>query len=293
MFFGPNCGLFRRPVHISNRDPSRLFETPAKNAGDWRDIRHPKERGRRLSSRPTRKKVTGMTLEKIHDSLWLVEGEIVSFYGFPYPTRSAVARLSSGDLWVWSPVRLGPDLQAELARLGPVRHLVSPNKIHHLYLQDWSAAYPQAQLWGPQSTIKKRADLTFREPLQDIPPPEWGDDIDQAWFRGSIVMDEIVFLHRPSRTAIVADLIEGFGDRFLCDHWSWWRRPLARLDGITAGEPGAPREWRLSFLDRGPARAARDKALGWRCERVLIAHGEWARLDGEAFLARSFDWLGP
>ena len=45
-------------------------------------------------------------LEKIADKLWLTEGEIVSFYGFPYPTRSLIARFGNGNLWVWSPVKL-------------------------------------------------------------------------------------------------------------------------------------------------------------------------------------------
>lgn len=84
-------------------------------------------------------------LEKIHDALWLAEGEIVSWYGFPYPTRSVVACLKSGGLWVWSPIKLVPDLRAELDRLGPVRHLVSPNKFHQLYLQDWNAGYDGQQ----------------------------------------------------------------------------------------------------------------------------------------------------
>lgn len=105
-------------------------------------------------------------------------------------------------------------------------------------------------------------------------------------------MDEIVFFHRPSQTVMVADLIQAFGDRFLRDHWRWWQRPLAALDGISASRPGAPREWRLSFFDRGAARAARDKALRWRCERVIIAHGEWARSDGQSYLARALSWLG-
>lgn len=34
------------------------------------------------------------------------------------------------------------------------------------------------------------------------------DDIDQAVFRGSIAMDEVVFFHRASRTAIFGDLIQ-------------------------------------------------------------------------------------
>jgi hypothetical protein len=231
-------------------------------------------------------------LEIIAEGTWLAEGEIVSFYGFPYPTRSVVVRLTGGDLWVWSPVALNDSLANEIDQLGPVAHIVSPNKIHHLYLQDWKARYPACAIWGPQSTINKRRDLGFHEPLTGTPPPVWQADIDQAWFRGSLAMDEIVFLHRASRTVIVADLIENFTDGFLDENWSWWQRLLARLDGITSAKPGAPREWRLSFIHRGQARQARDKVLGWPCERVVMAHGDWQRADGHAFLARAFAWLG-
>ena len=89
-------------------------------------------------------------LEKVDSALWLVEGEIVSFYGFPYPTRSAIARLADGRLWVWSPVKLDAALRDEVDRLGRVAHLVSPNKLHHLYLAEWKSAYPEAKLWGPE-----------------------------------------------------------------------------------------------------------------------------------------------
>ena len=230
-------------------------------------------------------------LEQVDEALWVGDGENVSFYGIPYPTRSVVARLENGDLWVWSPIKLTANLRAEVDRLGPVRHLVSPNKLHHLYLPEWKTAYPEAALWGPQSTIKKRPDLAFRAALTDSPPHEWLPDIDQAWFRGSFAMDEIVFLHRPSATAIVADLIQTFSDRFLREQWGRWRF-LARLDGLTQDQACAPREWRLSFLNRAPARRARDKVLSWNCQRVIVAHGEWPRANGNAVLARSFRWLG-
>jgi hypothetical protein len=231
-------------------------------------------------------------LQQVHQSLWIAEGEIVRFYGAPYPTRSVIARLANGDLWVWSPVKLSAALSAEVDRLGPVRHLVSPNKLHHLYLPEWKAAYPQSLLWGPQSTIRKCRDLPFQQALEDSPPPEWGGDIDQAWFRGSFAMDEIVFCHRPSATAIVADLIQTFSDHFLRQHWGWWRF-LARLDGLTEDQALPPFEWRLSFINRAPARRARDKMLGWNPARVIVAHGELPQThDGRAFLAKSFRWLG-
>ena len=51
-------------------------------------------------------------LEQVGEELWIAEGEPVSFYGFPYPTRMAVVRLSNGDLWVWSPATLTESLSA-------------------------------------------------------------------------------------------------------------------------------------------------------------------------------------
>ena len=233
-----------------------------------------------------------MGLEEVSDAIWLAEGETVNFYGFPHPTRSVVVRFDNGDLWIWSPIKPSEGLLEEVERLGRVAHLVSPNKIHHLYLQYWKARFPGAHVWGPMSTIKKRRDLEFREPLSDISPLEWQADLDQAWFRGSPAMDEVVFLHRPSRTVIVADLIQNFSHRFLREHWSWWQRPLAKLDGITSDNARAPLVWRLSFINRAPAREARDKVLGWNCERIIMAHGEWQRSNGHVFIARSLDWLG-
>jgi hypothetical protein len=65
------------------------------------------------------------------------------------------------------------------------------------------------------------------------------------------------------------------------------------FDGIAAANPGAPREWRLSFVDRALARAARAKALSWNSDRVIIAHGEWRSSQGHVFLKRALAWLGP
>jgi hypothetical protein len=231
-------------------------------------------------------------LEQIDDSLWLVEGERVSFYGFPYPTRAVIVRLHDHTLWVWSPVGLTRVLREQIDRLGEVAHLVSPNRLHHLHLREWSGAYPSASVWGPASTIRRHPELSFCAPLTDMSPSEWGGDIDQAWFLGSMIMDEVVFLHRPSATVIVADLIEAFGESFLRAHWRWWQRPLARIGGIVSENPGAPLDWRWSFVDLALAQGARAKALSWHCERVIIAHGEWQRSEGSEFLRRGLAWLG-
>lgn len=230
-------------------------------------------------------------LERIAEGIWIAEGEIVDFYGFPYPTRSVIVRLESGDLWIWSPVRLTAELADEIAAIGVPVHLVSPNKIHHLYLQDWKAAYPSALLWGPLSTIKKRDDLHFQAPLTDVPPAEWQGEFSQAWFRGSRFLDEIVFFHRRSGTAILADMSENFTEEFLRKHWSGWKRWIARRWGIVEGKGYAPLELRLSFISRSALRVARDKVLDWNPTRVVMAHGRWQKRDGRKYLENAFKWI--
>lgn len=232
-------------------------------------------------------------LQSIAEKIWIAEGSDVSFHGFPYPTRMVIVRLTDGDLWVWSPIQLNEELRAELAGLGPVCHLVSPNKLHHLFLSRWQECFPQAHLWGPASTVGKRPDLTFERGLTDEPPAAWRRDIDQAWFRGSPLLDEVAFFHRVSSTAIFGDLVQAFSEDYLRTKWKPWQRCLARLSGITALTGArAPLDLRLSFLDRRLARKARAKVLNWHPERVVIAHGEWQRNGGSTFLAQSLSWMG-
>ncbi len=230
-------------------------------------------------------------LVPVGDDCWIVEGGIVDFYSFPYPTRSVVCRMSDGTLWVWSPIALSEDLRREVNELGQVAHLVSPNKIHHLFLGEWKEAYPGARLWGPQSVIDKRQDLTFQPALTDTVPEEWRNDIDTAWFRGSFFIDEMVFFHPASNTAIFADLSENFSEDFLREHWGGWKTRIAKLWRIVEGYGYAPLEMRLSWWRKKPAREALAKVKAWQPERVVMAHGEWQREGGLAFINRAFRWL--
>lgn len=227
-------------------------------------------------------------LQSFGPEIWTCEGPVVDFYGFPYPTRMAIIRLADGSLFVWSPVALDDDLKAEVDALGHVAHLVSPNKIHHLFLGIWRDAYPTAVMHAGPGLSRRRPDLAFTGELGDEPVAAWAEDIDQVHFSGSFVMTEIVFLHRKSRTAIFADLIENFPP----DWFKGWRAVLARLDGIVSPNYGAPREWRATFWRRRNARAALGKILAFAPERVVIAHGEMAHSEGERFIRNAFRWLG-
>ncbi|MCA9694556.1 MAG: DUF4336 domain-containing protein [Nannocystaceae bacterium] len=226
-------------------------------------------------------------LTPVAEDLWIAEGETVRFFGMPFPTRMTVVRLASGALWLHSPIRPSDALCAELDALGEVAHLISPNKIHHLFMGDFAARYPGARLYASPGLAKRREDLRFDATLDDAPEAAWADALDQLVVRGSKVMEEVVFLHRSSRTLIVADLIENFDPKTLGPVF----RVVARLGGVVHPHGGMPRDWRLSFRDRETARACVERILAWGPERIILSHGLCVSEDAGGFLQRSFAWL--
>lgn len=230
---------------------------------------------------------TTRMLEEFAPSLYVADGPIVSFYGFPYPTRMAVSRLSDGSAWVWSPIALTDELVDFMGTFESVRHIVSPNKIHHLFLAEWRDRWPEARMYAPPGLAKRKPELRFDAELGDDPDPAWAADIDQVIFHGSLAMEEVVFFHRESRTAIVCDLIQRHPEAAM----TGWKGMLMRLDSLVGENGSTPREWRASFVRRGKARAARAKVLGWKPDRLLIAHGECAQSGATAIIDRALRWI--
>jgi hypothetical protein len=223
------------------------------------------------------------------EDLWLADGPSVRFLGqFDYPTRMAVARLRSGDLWIWSPIPLTPELAQAVDALGPVRHLVAPNKLHHLYLGEWLKRHPEARLHAAPGLAPRRRDLSFHAELGEAPDPAWGEEIAHVIFRGSFALEEAVFFHRASASALVCDLIQRFDPATL----SGWRGALMRVDGLVGPDGSTPRELRASFWKRGAARAALRTALAWNPKRLVIAHGVLPQENGREALAHGLRWLG-
>ena len=219
--------------------------------------------------------------------LYYVNGPAVSFFGFPYPTRMAIARLSTGKVWVWSPVALTSALTAAVQAIGSVGHIVSPNKLHHLFLSEWKNHWPDARLYAPPGLARRKTQLHFDAELGDHPDASWMTDIDQVTFHGSIFMEEVVFFHRPSRTAIFGDLIQRLPQAMA----TGWKGMLMRIDGLVGPRGSTPRDWRLSFLSREAARAALRKVLEWKPQRLLIAHGECAASGATEIIEAALRWI--
>ena len=238
------------------------------------------------------------TLKPVGEDLWVVDGPIVrmAYFGgsIPFPTRMIVARLTNGDLLLWSPIEPGGGVRAEIDALGPVRHLVSPNKIHYAHIAAWKRLYSEATAWASpgvrERAASQRIDVSFDADLRDEPDPTWREDLDQLVFRGSRFMEEVVFFHRRTRTLVLADLIENFEPEKIGGAY----RLLVRFAGATDPDGKAPIDLRLTFLGgKDAARASFERMLAWEPERVIMAHGRPYDRNGTEELRGAFRWLDP
>ncbi len=199
----------------------------------------------------------------------------------------ALARLADSSLWAWSPIALTDELLRSVQALGTVRHIVSPNRLHHLYLREWALHWPNALIHAPPGLARKRPDLHFDAELGDEPNAAWATDIDQVVFHGSFAMEEVVFFHRASRTAIFGDLIQRFPESAA----NGWKGALMRVAGLVGEHGSTPPDWQATFLRRSPARTARNTVLRWNPDRLLIAHGECMQTGATAVIAAGLAWI--
>ena len=231
------------------------------------------------------------TLKLVDENIWIVDGPNIIFKGIPFPTRMTIIRLTSGDLFVHSPIALNETLRQEIDTLGSVAHLVSPNKIHYWWIGEWGEVYPEATKWAsPGSHLPAEMQgWRFDRDLTNQSDNAWRQDIEQLIVRGSRVLEEVVFFHKSSRTLILADLIENFESHKLN---SPLLRFLMKLAGNLDPDGKLPIDLQLSYWGRHASlRKAVEIMLCWEPEKIILSHGRWYEANGTAELKRAFRWV--
>jgi hypothetical protein len=224
-------------------------------------------------------------LRRLADDLWVAERPFSPLPLLDIGTRMTVIRLPRGGLLLHSPVEADAATRHAVEALGPVRWLACPNRVHHLFAAGWKQAFPAARLLGAPRLAEKRRDLRFDAVLGDVPEPAWEGVLDTIWVRGMPILEEVAFLHRPSRTLLLTDLAfhptqaSRPGLRFWC-HINRVR------DGF-----GPTLMLRLLVRDRATVRASLDRVLAWDFDRVTLTHGEVLESGGREALRRAWAWL--
>lgn len=217
-------------------------------------------------------------VEYVPERLWLAQYP-VRFGGMDLSARTTFVRLRDGRLFVHSPCPITPALREQVDAHGRVGYVVAPGNYHTLHAASWQQAYPDSELWVCPGAERKCRSVDRLHVLTDEPPAAWREELDQVVVHGSRWMREVIFFDRPSRTLIVTDVIENYGDhsqhvprqlRFWWSLFRMWNRPSP-----------AP-EYKFGWRDKSAARASLTRVLAWDFERIVLAHGELIERDAHA-----------
>ncbi len=201
-------------------------------------------------------------------------------------TRMTVLRRPDGRLWVHSPILPTPALCRALDALGEVRQVVAPNRSHHLFFQPFLQAYPQARGYIAPGLAAKRPDLAGHADVVAAAAEVCGVELRAVFVEGLPVLNETVWLHEPSRTLIVTDLLFCFGaDAPALTSW------VARALGVR-GRLGMSRTMRWMVRDRAALRRSVEGIQALAPQRVVVAHDQVVDDDVPGRLQRAFAWLG-
>lgn len=225
-------------------------------------------------------------LVALADGVWTSRAPL-SFLGLRLTSTMTVLRLAGGDLLVCSPVALTPGRRAAVDALGRVAHLYAPNLFHHLWLGDWSAAFPGARVHAPEGLARKRPELRIDRwhGPQAAPEPAFAGVLEELPIEG-FRLRETELLHRPTGTLVVTDLVSNVGRPA-----HGWTATYARMMGFHDRVALSRAIRWTGFKDKKAARDSLRAILDQSFDRVAVGHGEPVLAGGRDVLAAAYGWL--
>ena len=222
-------------------------------------------------------------------NVWVIDGPAVRDMGFMFTTRMTVVKLADGSVWVESPVFVPFETLTRITQWGQVRYLVAATPRHVWRLASGPTLFPEAQLWVARTTpfTLKKGHLPFTGILGDEPPQGWASDLDQLAFKGSPLIEEVLFFYKASHIVILDHPIQIHP----IEKGRAFRNALLKLEGVASPHGGVGLDIKLLFTNRKLARQSLEKLLSWDFDKLIIAHGVCIEKDAKPFVERAFRWL--
>jgi hypothetical protein len=209
-------------------------------------------------------------LTKITDGIWGYEQDIRLPLGMRLPSRTTVVRRADGGLVMHSPLGFDRETAKEIDDLGEVKTIVAPSCIHYLFLEAATKRWPNARVLGAPGLEKKAPvkGVAYERLPHDGSVDGLGEDFVVRRIDGVPYITEHVFLHRPTGSLVVTDLVFNL---HRCS--SWGMRLYLRCMG--AWEKTAQSAiWRMLTKDKSAAAESARAVLAWDFDRVIVAHGD-------------------
>jgi hypothetical protein len=214
-------------------------------------------------------------MRALAENIW-VQSYPLSLLGGHQGRVVTVLRLASGKLIIHSTAPFTPGDVAEIAALGEPAWLVDAMLRHDTFAEQGRAAFPRIPYLVPEGF--SAAVKTNAGPL--LPPPEWAPEVRVLLIDGMPAVREHVFLHVPSRTLIVADLVFNFAPS------SGWTAFFRRTLMGVKEQPDSARLYPMQVKDRAAYDGSIRELLTWDFDRIVVGHREVVETNGKDGLKR-------
>jgi hypothetical protein len=224
-------------------------------------------------------------LRPLAENLWSLESDLRLPGGLWFPIRTTIIKLNGGDLVLHAPIAIDDATAEALRALGPVRHVVAPTRFHHLFVKPALERFAGARLLASPAVVKKRPDLPADVVLSSRLDGALEDDLEVIPIDGAPNAGEFVFVHRPTATLIVSDLVF-----HILQPRGWVTNLVLTVVGAR-GKMAQSRVWRHMTRDRAAAGRSVRRVLAHDLKRLVPAHGAVIEGDPRPALETTLKWM--
>lgn len=223
-------------------------------------------------------------LQDFAPDVWLLNFPL-KMLGVDLKRVVTVIRLASGKLIIHSSAPFTAAQVTAIKEKGEPTWLVDTLLRHDTFAEEGRKAFPVASYLAPSGFANN---LPFVTGALLPPPVDWENEIAVATVDGAPAFGEVVMLHRPSRTLIVADLIFHF-----TRPPSLWAKLLLRLATVGGRHaPGVTQPFKMAVKDKAAFEKSLRTILSWDFDRIIVGHGSPIESGGKEKLRAAWTAAG-
>lgn len=187
------------------------------------------------------------------------------------PVRSPTVQLQNARILISPGSKLSQD---QLKGLQNVTDIVAPNQLHSAGVPQALALFPQARVWGAPELRKLKPEIKWTHTLTKY---QWlyQDELPAIPLNGMPKLNEMVFVHRSSRSLIVCDLcfnllgLKGIGPWLVLHLFGTYNRF------------GVSRYFVQLIEDKWALKKSLEELLTYDFDRIIVGHGDLVLEDGK------------
>lgn len=195
------------------------------------------------------------------------------------PVRSCLVRLAKAQILISPGSELSPD---QLHSLNPVTDIVAPSQLHAAGVAKAARVFPQARIWGPPPLRDLKPHIAWTDPLTKEHWP-YQEELAALHLAGMPDVNEVVFVHKQTRTLIVADTCfnllnaQGPGAWVILHLFGTYRRF------------GVSRFFARMIKDKKAFQNSIRQLLSYDFDAIVVGHGELIPTNGKNLLIKAFE----